>query len=292
MSLQWSLLESFVRVADDGSLSRAARRLGTSQPTLSRQIQSLEEQLGVTLFVRHARGLTLTDRGVELLASAREVDSRVDHFLRRATGLRAEPEGSVRISAAEPIAVHVLGPAFRELRRSFAKISLEVVADNSVASLSRREADIAVRMIRPTQLDLVAKRLGSIPIGLYASADYIAAHGQPRGIDDVDGHTLIGFDLDDYWLASVAAMGLRPEHFRFRTDSILMQIEAARAGVGVAALHVNLAERHPDLVRVLPAMPLPPLELWLVVHQDLRSDPAVRAVLAELERVLIEYLDH
>jgi DNA-binding transcriptional LysR family regulator len=290
MSLPWSLIEAFIGVADAGSLTGAAGALGLSQPTLSRQIQALEEHLGVTLFVRHARGLTLSERGVELLASARQVDQQVDEFLRRATGMRAEPEGSVRISAAEPIAVHVLNPAFRELRRSFAQISIEIVADNSVASLSRREADIAVRMMRPVQLDLVAKRLGAIPIALYASAEYIAVHGQPGGIDDVDEHTLIGFDRDDYWLAAVARMGLRPEHFRFRSDSILVQIEAARAGVGIAALHVNLARRHPDLVPVLPGLALPDLEVWLVVHQDLRGDPAVRAVLAALEHTLREYL--
>jgi DNA-binding transcriptional LysR family regulator len=292
MPLAWSLLETFVRVAEEGSLTRAAIRLGASQPTLSRQIQSLEEELGVTLFVRHARGRALTDRGEELLASAREVDDRVDQFLRRATGLRAEPEGSVRITAAEPIAAHVLEPAYREVRRRFARISLEVVADNSIASLSRREADVAVRMTRPVQLDLVAKRLGTIAIGLYASTEYLAEVGEPRGLDDVDSHTLIGFDRDEYWLALVTALGMRPEQFRFRSDSILVQIEAARAGVGVAALHVNLASRYPDLVRVLPELPLAPLEVWLVVHRDLRGDPAVRAVLESLERVLTGYVDN
>ena len=149
MTLSWTLIEAFVRVAEEGSLTRAAKALRVSQPTLSRHIQALEEQLGVPLFVRHARGLSATERGLELLASAREVDEGVQQFLRRATGLRVEPEGSVRVSAAEPIAVHVLCPAFARLRTAHPKIALEIVVDNSIANLSRREADIAVRMVRP-----------------------------------------------------------------------------------------------------------------------------------------------
>jgi DNA-binding transcriptional LysR family regulator len=288
--LTWSLIEAFVRVADAGSLTHAARQLRVSQPTLSRQIQALEEQLGVGLFVRHARGLRLSERGADLLAAAREVDNDVQTFLRRAMGLREEPEGSVRISAAEPVAIHVLMPALAQLRAEHPRVSLELVADNSASNLSRREADVAVRMFRPTQPDLVAKRLGRVELGLYASRAYIERNGIPRGVHDVEGHTLIGFDRDASWHATILALGLTPELFTVRTDSIAAQTEAVRAGVGIGALHANLARRDPQLVRVLDEVPIEPLEVWLVVHQDVRANAAVRAALAALERVLRDYL--
>jgi DNA-binding transcriptional LysR family regulator len=286
----WSLIEAFVRVADAGSLTHAARQLHVSQPTLSRQIQTLEEQLGVGLFVRHARGLRLSERGADLLAAAREVDDKVQTFLRRATGLREEPEGSVRISAAEPVAIHVLMPALAQLRAEHPRVSLELVADNSASNLSRREADVAVRMFRPTQPDLVAKRLGRVELGLYASRAYLKRHGEPRDVHDVEGHTLIGFDRDAGWHATIQALGLTPELFTLRTDSIAAQTEAVRAGVGIGALHANLARRDPELVRLLVEVPIEPLEVWLVVHQDVRANAAVRAALAALERVLRDYL--
>lgn len=292
MSVAWDLIETFVRVAAEGSLTRAARRLGISQPTLSRQIQALEEQLGVPLFIRHARGLTVTDRGAELLASARSVDDQVQSFIRRATGLRIEPEGSVRISANEPIAVHAMGPALAGLRRDYPKIKLELVVDNSAVDLSRREADLALRMFRPVQLDLVAKRVGTVEVGLFASRDYLARCGLPNGPDiDLERHTLIGFDQAVFWRSAVRKMGLQPEQFAFRSDSMLVQLEAVRSGVGIGAIHLPIARRHAELVRVLENVHVEHFEIWLVVHQDLRADPAVRAVAKGVEQGLRDYLD-
>lgn len=288
--MHWNHIETFVRVAEAGSLSAAAKALDQSQPTLSRQVRSLEASLGVQLFVRHARGLELTERGLELLEQAKMLDHGVRVFMRRASGLRQEPTGAVRISAAEPIAVFALPPALAELRRTYSKIALELVVDNSAANLSRREADIAVRMFRPTQLDLVAKRIGSVELGLYASRDYLAHHGEPAHFAEIEGHTLIGFDRDDLWEETLRRFRLRPDHFALRTDSILAQIQFTREGVGIGALHVPLAARHAELVRVLPQLAISPLELWLVVHGDVRANPAVRAVLEVLERHLRAYV--
>lgn len=285
----WKLIETFVRVAETGSLTAAAALLGTSQPTASRNVQALEDALGARLFVRHSRGLSLSDRGAELFASAKALDEGVQSLFRRATGLGEVPKGTVRVSVNEPIGVHVLPPAFAKLRRAFPQISIELVIDNRVANLPRREADIAVRMFRPEQLDLVARKVGDIELGFFASRDYVRRCGLPSGMHDLAGHTLVGSDRDPTFPRAVAAIGLRPEQFGFRTDSILAQIEAIVRGVGIGGTHLRIAARFPTLVRVFPDLSVDPLEVWIVMHQDLRADPAVRTVFDALSSALQSY---
>ena len=290
MAGQWELLEAFVNVARAGSFTAAAKMAAVSQPTLSRAIAELEERLGVQLFVRHSRGLELTDRGAELLAGAREVEDRVQDVLRRATGLREKPSGIVRVSAGEPIGVAVLCPAFAELRTTYPDVALELVVDNGPSNLSRREADIAVRMFRPTQLDLVAKRLGAVELAPFASREYVALRGTPRSLADLGNHTFIGLDRDPSWVRTLARLGLDNAAFAFRTDHIMAHIEAVRAGVGIGVLHVLMGLSDPGLVRMDVPLPFEPLECWLVVHQDVRGNPAVRVVYEALERQLDAYL--
>lgn len=291
MNIDWQLIEAFVQVAEAGSVSAAAKASGISQPTLSRHVAQLEEELGMPLFVRHVRGVELTEGGLELLASASDVRERVHAFLRQASGLRAEPSGAVRISANEPIGVYVLPPCLAALRRSHPRISLELVVDNSSADLSRREADIAVRMYKPVQPDLVARHLGSLELGLYASRDYLAAFGTPTDPREIANHTWIGLDRDQAWLNDVRRLGMAPEQFAFRTDSLAAHIQAAQQGVGIAGLHTAMAKGLPDMVRVLPQLELPPLGVWLVVHRDVRANPAVRVVLDALTDTLQRYVD-
>lgn len=287
----WDRIETFLRVAEAGSLTAAARQLRISQPTLSRQIAELEERLGVGLFVRHGRGLALTDRGAELLSTARDLDQHAQVFLRRAAGLRAEPSGTVRISANEPIGIYVLQPCLARLRAEHPKIALELVVENSAANLSRREADIAVRMFRPRQPDLVAKRLGTLELGLYGHVEYLARHGEPKGLQDATqpGQTVIGFDRDPAWLVLLEQLRLRPEHFAFRSDSLAVHMQAVLAGVGLGVLHVLLAARHPELRRVLEQVDFGSLELWLVMHEDVRESAAVRVVFEALAPALEAY---
>jgi DNA-binding transcriptional LysR family regulator len=285
----WKLVETFVRVAETGSLTAAAALLGTSQPTASRNVRALEDALGARLFVRHSRGLSLSDRGADLFASAKALDDGVQSLFRRAAGLGELPKGTVRVSVNEPIGVHVLPDCFAALGHEFPGISIELVIDNRVANLSRREADVAVRMFRPEQLDLVARRLDGIELGFFASRDYAERRGLPSSIGDLSAHTLVGGDRDPSFPRAVAALGLRPEQFTFRTDSILAQIEAIVRGVGIGGTHLGIAARFPDLVRVLPTIRIEPLEVWIVMHQDLRGDPAVRKVFEALSAALEAY---
>jgi DNA-binding transcriptional LysR family regulator len=274
----WKLVETFVRVAELGSLTAAAKALGTSQPTASRQIAELEERLGTRLFVRHSRGLGLSDRGAELFAGAKALDEGVQALFRKAGGLRDAPRGTVRVSVNEPIGVHVLPPCFAALRHDYPEIQVELAVDNAVVNLSRREADVAVRMFRPEQLDLVARKVGTVEVGLFAARRYVRQHGLPESLAQAIGHTLIGSDRDPSWHRGIARLGLRAEQFAFRTDSLVAQIEAVTAGVGIGGMQVGIARRRPGLVRVLPDFALEPLEVWVVMHQDLRGDPAARAV--------------
>lgn len=285
----WKLVETFVRVAETGSLTAAAALLGTSQPTASRNVKELEDAIGTRLFVRHSRGLSLSDRGAELFASAKALDEGVKSLFRRAAGLGEVPKGTVRVSVNEPIGVHVLPDCFATLRQEFPELSIELVIDNRVANLSRREADIAVRMFRPEQLDLVARRVGEIDLGFFASREYVARRGVPSSASDVSGHTLIGSDRDPSFPRAAAALGLRPEQFTFRTDSILAQIEAIARGVGIGGTHLGIAARYPTLVPVLAAVRVDPLEVWIVMHQDLRGDPAVRKVFEAMSSALKRY---
>jgi DNA-binding transcriptional LysR family regulator len=285
----WKLIETFVRVAETGSLTAAAELLGTSQPTASRNIHTLEDTIGTRLFVRHSRGLSLSDRGADLFAGAKALDEGVKSLFRRASGLGEVPKGTVRVSVNEPIGVHVLPDCFATLRRNYPEISIELVIDNRIANLSRREADIALRMFRPEQLDLVARRLGSVALGFFASRDYAERHGLPSDADSLSGHTLIGSDRDPSFPRAVAALGLRPEQFTFRTDSIIAQIEAIVRGVGIGGTQLGIAARYPNLVRVLPAIRIDPLEVWIVMHQDLRGDPAVRKVFDALSATMEAY---
>lgn len=285
----WRLLEAFVHIARSGSISAGARALGVSQPTATRYLQELESALSTGLFVRHSRGLTLTERGEELYSIAREVNDRVDEVFRRAAGLGRQIRGSVRISVNEPIGVLVLSPCLAELRSAHPDLSIELVIDNSTANLSRREADVAVRMFRPKQLDLVARRVGSLEVGLFATVGYLERHGMPRALADVKGHTLIGFDRDTSWLSTLEAIGMTPDAFAFRTDSVLAQMEAVVAGVGIGGMQLLLAQRHPELRRVLSDLPLPPLELWVVMHRDLGRSAATRVVFDALVRALSDY---
>lgn len=286
----WEYFATFLAVAESGSLSAAAQRLGISQPTAGRHVLALEEQLSVTLFIRHARGLSLTDEGAALFGQGRDIAERMEALFRNAQGAEATLRGSVRISAAEPVGVHAMGPCLAQLRRDLPEIDLELVIDNSPANLSSREADIAARMFNPTQLELIARRIGTVELGLFASRDYLARHGVPKGIQARSGHTWIGMDRDPAWHRFIEQAGLSARDFGYRCDNILAQIQAVRDGVGVGVMHLALGTRDESLVRVLPELPLPPLEMWLVMHRDLRGHAAVRTVFERLVSGLDAYL--
>lgn len=287
----WSLLHTFLRAAETGSLSEAARALGLSQPTVTRQIRTLEEQLGVSLFVRHSRGVTLSERGAELLSSARAVDAQVQGVFRRAAGLREVPSGEVRVSVNEPIGVYVLPRVLSQLHARYPELQVTVVIDNRTSDLSRREADIALRMFKPEQLDLVARHIADVEVGIYASAAYVERNGLPDGADlsklALRGHTIVGPDQDPTFREALRALGLKPSDVAIRSDNILLQMACVVDGIAVGGVQARVAEEL-GLVRV-PNLVFPPLPLWIVTHAELRASVPVRAVFQVLSEALGQY---
>jgi DNA-binding transcriptional LysR family regulator len=280
-SIDWELIRTFLAVAEQGSVSAAARALGASQPTLSRHISELERQTGLSLFERSPQGLTLTEHGEGLVDAAMRMGESADHFSRLASGLSAELDGDLRISANEIVGHYLLPQLLTAFRERHPGVSLEMVITNQASNLNKREADVALRMFRPTQPDLVVSRLPDMELGFYAARDYLKRHGEPETMDELMAHSLIGFDQYSTFIDGAAGMGvsLEREAFPLRTDHMLLHIALMRAGAGVGATHVGIGEGYPELVRVLPQAPLPTLEFWCVCHRDLRLNPRVQALM-------------
>ena len=276
----WALVRSFLAVLDAGSLMGAARRLNAQQPTLSRHVAELEAQLGTPLFERTGRGVTPTAAALAIADAARQMEAGALTLSRSLTTARNAETGTVRITTSEVAATWLLPPLIAQLQAQEPGIAVELVASNQLTNLLRREADIAVRMVRPAQASLVARKLGEIPIIAAAHRDYLARFGTPKRPEDLAGHRLIGFDRDDGILKGFAQMGmpLTREHFALRTDAQIAygQLVAAGAGIGFVAQY-NL--RHwPGVVALLPQLAIPPLPCWLAVHREIRASRLVRRV--------------
>jgi len=283
-SIDWGRIRSFLTVARLGSLSAAARELGVSQPTLTREIQALEAATRLNLFQRTTQGLNLTEAGQALVEAATQMSEAADRFARQASGLSVELQGTVRVSANEIVGFYLLPTALAAFRAQHPGVQIEIVISNRASSLSKREADIALRMFRPQQPDLVVRRLADLPLGFFAQREYLERHGTPRNIDDFKTHGVIGFDEDMDFLDGAARLGysFTREDFPLRTDHMLAQINLLRAGAGVGATHLGLARRFPELVRILEDIPLPALEFWCVCHRDVQHNSRIRALMQHL----------
>jgi DNA-binding transcriptional LysR family regulator len=284
----WSLIRSFLAALDHGSLMAAARALGIHQPTVGRHVAELEEQLGVTLFERTGRGLLPTAEAARLAEPARAMAADADRLARQAGGVQAVVRGTVRLTTSQPVACVLLPPVLARLRVALPDIQIELVVSNALTNLLQREADIAVRMVRPDQASLIGKRIGQVSIGTYAHRDYLQRRGTPRQPEDLLQHELIGNDRQNDIVRGFAALGHRitREHFGLRTDDLMAYDALVRAGAGVGFLARYLARRSPELVPVLPALAIPPLPMWLAAHREIRSSPRIRAVWDHLARSL------
>lgn len=287
----WELYRSFLAVMREGSLSGAARMLGMTQPSLGRHIRELEEALGVPLFARSPQGLSPTDLAHALLPHAQAMAS-ASAALKRAAETRHDAiSGVVRIAASDVIGVEVLPPMLAAFREKHPGVVIELSLSNQMENLLRRDADIAIRMSRPTQEALVARSIGKIGLGMYAHKRYVAAHGRPKTLADLATHALIGFDRETAYIRSMrpAGMPYTREHFALRTDNDLAMLAALRAGYGLGICQCGIAHRDPALLRVLADSFELHMDTWLVMHEDLRRSALMRALYDYLAMALIDY---
>ena len=289
----WALVKSFLAVLDAGSLMGAARRTGSQQPTLSRHLSELEAQLGTPLFERTGRGVSALPAALAIADAARQMQQGAETIARTLAGQRDQTTGTVRITTSMVAATYLMPPVLAELHRQEPGIQLELVASNQLTNLLRREADIAVRMLRTEQSSLVARKLGTVGIGAYAHERYLDRAGTPRESADLARHTLIGYATDDQIERGFAALGLplRRDSFAIRTDDQVAygMLVAQGAGIGFVA-HYNAAH-WPGVRRVLPQLGIPPLPCWLAVHREIRSSKVVRTVYDFLADALPQRLE-
>ena len=273
-------MRSFLAVIERGSLLAAARHLSVSQPTLGRHVAQLERQMGIMLFERTGRGLVATAAARAIADQARAMAENAAAIARTLTGQSKQLSGSVRITASQTVATYLLPPLLTRFRERETGIAIDMIASNAVSNLLRREADIAVRMVRPAQSSLVARRVGEVQIGAYARKDYLRRRGVPSNPGDILHYDLIGLDRDASIIRAFAALGHRIERdsFMFRSDDHLVLWQAVCAGLGIGFAATWLADREPSLERVLPGLPMPKLPVWLTVHREIRSSARIRAL--------------
>ena len=292
--VDWNHIKALRAVLDAGSLSAAARELGLAQPTLGRQIAALEASLGVTLFERTGRFLLPTEAARQLGAHAREMGAAAGRLQLAASAQSQAVEGLVRVTASDAVAAFVLPPILVDLRRLAPGITIEVVASNSISDLTRREADIAIRHVRPTEPDLIGRRLADDHAGLFATPAYLDSIGRPS-----DGATLaavaefIGF-LDPGGEASriIAAelttrgVPITPVQFTRSTDGGAVAWEWVRRGLGVGMMLQAVAGATPGVEPVLPELVRIPVPVWLVTHREVRTSRRIRLVYDVLAEAL------
>jgi DNA-binding transcriptional LysR family regulator len=288
----WDLYRSFLAVLRLGSLSAAGRSLGLTQPTIGRHIALLQESLGGrVLFTRSQAGLLPTTAAHELRPHAEAMAAAAAAFVRMGSTDLAETAGVVRLAAADVMGVEVLPAILSEFRFKHPATVIELSLSNEMADLLRRDADIAVRMVRPRQKALLAKRAGRVALGFHAHRRYLERHGFPERIEDLAHHALIGFDrtLPFSNLLKAVPVPVSRELFAFRCDNDLAQMAALRSGFGVGICQTGIAKRDPDLLPLLSKQFRVEMEIWIVMHNDLKRSARMRLMFDHLATSLAQF---
>jgi DNA-binding transcriptional LysR family regulator len=286
--LDWNQLKAFLETAETGSLSAAARKLGLTQPTLSRQVAAIEQRMGVTLFERVGKTMALTPTGLDLLEHARTMGVAADALRLAATGRSEALDGVVSVSASDAVAAFLLPPLVRLLREQEPGIAIEVIASNALSDLLRREADIAIRHVKPEQPDLIARWIREARANFYASEDWVKVHGHPRNAEDATDLPFVGSDRSGQFLAYLRQHGLplSEANFSCYADHSVAHWALVRQGMGIGAMMDEIARDTPGIVRVLEDVPPVNFPIWLVTHRELRTSRRIRVVFEALAQGL------
>jgi DNA-binding transcriptional LysR family regulator len=279
--MEWDDLKHFLAVSRAGALTEAARNLKTSASTVARRIAALESKLSVRLFDRSRDGYSLTENGKAVRLKAEQVEEAVLAVEREALGGDSRPSGKVRIAASDDIATHLITPRLPDFCSAYPGIEIEIVARMDLVNLARREADIALRGRKPADGDFVARAAGEWPMGLYASRTYASHRNLKPGLSDLSNAEIITW-TDDY--AHVRGGSWFAEHApacrtALASDSARVHLAGCKAGMGLAILPTNVADREPSLVQLLPPESVLSVGLWVVVHRDLVRTARMRAAM-------------
>ncbi|WP_273184605.1 LysR family transcriptional regulator [Hyphomonas adhaerens] len=274
----WNQARAFLATAEEGSLSAAARALGVTQPTLSRQVSALEEKLGITLFERGPRMTSLTSAGLEVLDHVRAMHEAAAKLSLSASGQSQAVAGLVRIATTDTLACYHLPDMLLRLRKIAPDIEVEIRTSNKLRDLLQREADIAIRHARPSEPELIAKKVRTTSATLYASKDYLDRAGRPRGAGDLQKLKYIGVDTRDTLIQPLKQKGLAltASNFTVSADSGLAAIELARKGLGVGLFIADEVDQFPDLEIVWPDFKPFDVPIWLVTHRELHTSKRIR----------------
>jgi len=288
ISFDWNQVRAFLATAEEGSFSGAARVLKSTQPTIGRQIGALEEALGVTLVERSVRGLTLTEAGRDLLDHVRAMGEAASLISVVAEGKSQDVIGEVTVTGTDLLSTEVLPGVLRPLREIAPGIRVRIIASSDMQNLTQREADIAIRHVRPEQPDLIARHLGDFRANLYAMTSYLDRAGRPRTLRDIADHDFVGNADPERMMAPMHNMGipLRAESFVMSSASGTVAWELAKAGYGVSMQPEFLGDVEPGMEKVLPDFPALEFPIWLVTHRELLTSRRIRIVFDLLARGL------
>lgn len=283
-NLDWNQLKAFLETAETGSLSAAARKLGLTQPTLSRQVAAIEQRMGVTLFERVGKSMVLTPTGMDLLEHARAMGAAADALGLAATGRSQAVGGVVSVSATDAVAAYLLPPLVKQLREQEPGIAIELIPSNALSDLLRREADIAVRHVKPEQPELIARHIREATAYFYASEDWVKTHGHPRSAEDAAQLPFVGSDRQGRYLGYLRMHGLpvNESNFSCYVDHTVAHWALVQKGLGIGAMMEEIARDTPGVVRVLDDLPPIRFPVWLVTHRELRTSRRIRVVFEAL----------
>jgi DNA-binding transcriptional LysR family regulator len=286
-NFDWQWWRYFLALQHNGSVNKAAVELGISQPTLGRHLQAMETKLGQSLFDRSTQGLSLTQFGANLLEECLQMQASAERLQRLSKGAEQQLSGRIRVSANELIALFYLPRILPTFLDTYPELSVEIEVSNSASNLDKRDSDIAIRMFRPTQLDLVTRHLMDLPLGFYAHPSYLEKHGTPRTPEDYFNYRILGFDRDRQFEEGGQALGLEihNENFKFRTDFMPLHLALAKEGGGIVVTHQTLCEQA-GLTRLDLGIKLPELPIYLTCHRDVQHNIKIRGLMDYLAEYL------
>ena len=282
--MDWDKLKIFHAVAEAGSFTKATINLNLSQSSISRQIQSLERELKVQLFERHARGLTLTDNGEYVFKTAHDVISKLKEVETTLVDKKNKPTGKLTITTVRSFGTHWLTPRIQEFMQLNPEIEVELIFDDKELDLSTREADIGIWMRRPKQLNYIQKKLIDINYHMYASNKYLEIYGYPKTINDLSKHKFISYGkgapspvFNPDWALKLGVKDNKKRKPIMKVNSVMGLLLAVESGVGIAALPDYITFNVLNITKVLPQYEGPLSEAHFVYPQSLKNNAKVVA---------------